>query len=61
MKSKSVYKLTVLLTEYESRRLDRYCRDEGFKKSTLVARLIRQYLDTEGYQPQLSSDPKPEE
>lgn len=61
MRPNPVYKLTVLLSESESQRLDRYCRDRGYKKSTLAARLIRQYLDVEGYQPQLPSRPKPEE
>ncbi|HEV2293394.1 MAG TPA: hypothetical protein VGR35_06030, partial [Tepidisphaeraceae bacterium] len=39
----------MLLPEHEYERLDAYCRDRGHKKSTLVARLIRQYLDMEGY------------
>jgi hypothetical protein len=42
-------KVTVLLSNEEFERLDNYCRDRGFKKSTLIARLIRQYLDMEGY------------
>jgi hypothetical protein len=42
-------KVTVLLTEDEFRRFDQYCRDRGYKKSTLIARLIRQFLDLEGY------------
>ena len=42
-------KVTVLLSDEEFERLDNYCRDRGFKKSTLIARLIRQYLDMEGY------------
>tara|TARA_Y100001934_G_C11860173_1_gene543791 strand:+ start:116 stop:274 length:159 start_codon:yes stop_codon:yes gene_type:complete len=34
---------------------DQYCREYGFKKSTLAARLIREHLEREGYstQPQL--------
>jgi hypothetical protein len=42
-------KITVLLDEEEFVRFDSYCRDRGFKKSTLIARLIRQFLDLEGY------------
>ena len=42
-------KITVLLDDEEFARFDGYCRDRGFKKSTLIARLIRQFLDMEGY------------
>ena len=42
-------KITVLLNDEEFARFDQYCRDRGFKKSTLIARLIRQFLDLEGY------------
>ncbi|HEY8668748.1 MAG TPA: hypothetical protein VIL86_19025, partial [Tepidisphaeraceae bacterium] len=38
------------LTDEEFDRLDAYCRERGYKKSTLLARLIRQYLDLEGFQ-----------
>jgi hypothetical protein len=40
-------KVTVLLDEAEFDRLDSYCTDQGFKKSTLIARLIREHLDRE--------------
>jgi hypothetical protein len=49
MAKASPVKVTVLLAPDEFERLDNYCRDRGFKKSTLIARLIRQYLDMEGY------------
>ncbi len=42
-------KITVLLSEDEFSRFDGFCRERGFKKSTLLARLIRQFLDMEGY------------
>ena len=42
-------KVTVLLSAEEFARFDGYCRERGYKKSTLLARLIRQYLDLEGY------------
>lgn len=38
-------KLTVLLAPEEARRLDAFCEQFGHKKSTLVARLVRDYLD----------------
>jgi hypothetical protein len=40
-------KVTVLLDEAEFDRLDSYCTDRGFKKSTLIARLIREHLARE--------------
>lgn len=43
-------KVTVLLEEAQFRRLDAYCRKGGFKKSTLIARLIRDHLDAEAFQ-----------
>lgn len=49
MAAKPPMKVTVLLSEEEFERLDSFCRDRGFKKSTLIARLIRQYLEIEGY------------
>ena len=49
MAKKTQTKISVLLSDVEYERLDAYCRDRGYKKSTLVARLIRQYLDMEGY------------
>jgi hypothetical protein len=38
-------KITVLLDAEEYGRFDAYCEAQGFKKSTLIARLIRDYLD----------------
>ena len=38
-------KITVLLDREEFERFDAYCEQEGFKKSTLIARLIRNYLN----------------
>ena len=42
-------KISVLLDDEEFARFDTYCRERGYKKSTLIARLIRQFLDLEGY------------
>ena len=49
MAKKPVNKVTVLLPDEEFQRFDAYCRERGYKKSTLLARLVRQYLDMEGY------------
>ena len=40
-------KITVLLAENDFLRFDRFCRDQGFKKSTLLVRLIREFMDRE--------------
>jgi hypothetical protein len=37
-------KVTVLLEEAEFEDFDRFCRENGFKKSTLLARLLREFL-----------------
>ncbi len=49
MAKQTATKVTVLLSDEEFRRLDAYCRERGYKKSTLLARLVRQYLDMEGF------------
>ena len=49
MARKAPVKITVLMDQEEFERFDNYCRERGYKKSTLIARLIRQYLDLEGY------------
>lgn len=46
---KQMNKITVLLPPEEFERFDRYCRERAYKKSTLIARLVRQYLDLEGF------------
>ena len=38
-------KISVLLDSEEFDRFDTYCQERGFKKSTLIARLIRDHLD----------------
>ena len=45
-------KVTVLLASAEFRRFEAYCRAKGFKKSTLIARLVREHLDAEKFQVQ---------
>jgi hypothetical protein len=44
-------KITVLLEPSEFQHFDSFCRGRGFKKSTLIVRLIREFLErnlTEG-------------
>lgn len=40
-------KVTVLLDRGEFERLDQFCETRGFKKSTLISKLIREHLDRE--------------
>lgn len=47
-------KVTVLLSEDEFARLDAYCKNRGYKKSSLLARLVREHMDREGYQVQMA-------
>lgn len=55
MAKKREARITVLLTDVEMARFRAYCDQKGFKKSTLIARLIREHLDGQGftYQAQL--------
>lgn len=39
----------VLLPDSEGERFDAYCKAKGHKKSTLIARLIREHLDRERF------------
>ena len=45
-------KITVLLNREEYMRFEAFCSERGHKKSTLVARLIRDHLDSEGFRSQ---------
>lgn len=38
-------KVSVLLSPQDAARLESYCTDSGHKKSTLIAKLVRDYLD----------------
>jgi len=42
-------RITVLLEDEEYRRFDAYCSEKGFKKSTLIARLIKEHLDSQNF------------
>jgi hypothetical protein len=49
-------KVTVLFTDQEEARFAAYCRERGFKKSTLIVRLVREHLDKE--LPKATSEPE---
>jgi hypothetical protein len=40
-------RVNVLLSADEAERFNAYCSRHGFKKSTLIARLVREHLDRE--------------
>lgn len=42
-------KISVLLTDADARQFEAYCEERGHKKSTLIARLIREHLTREGF------------
>ena len=44
--------ITVLLDAEEFELFDAFCHEKGFKKSTLIVRLIRNHLDSERFRRQ---------
>jgi len=42
-------RVQVLMSREESERFEAYCHERGFKKSTLIARLIREHLAGEHF------------
>ncbi len=42
-------RIQVLLNPDIAERFESYCQERGHKKSTLIALLVREYLDREGY------------
>ncbi len=52
-------KVSVLLTEEDASRFDAYCQTKGFKKSTLIVRLIREHMDREHFSMQESMFDEP--
>ena len=46
------FKVSVVLPADEFERFDSYCAEKGFKKSTLIVRLIREHMNGEGYRTQ---------
>ena len=47
---RGAHAVTVLLSPEEFGRLHRYCEQRGYKKSTLIARLVREHLDRESFE-----------
>jgi hypothetical protein len=43
-------KISVVLSLEDFERYQAYCEEKGFKKSTLIARLVRDHMDAAGYQ-----------
>lgn len=42
-------RIQVLMNRPEAERFERFCATRGHKKSTLIARLVRDHLDREGF------------
>lgn len=53
-----VFRVQVLLQTGEAERFEQFCRERGHKKSTLIARLIREHLDREGFEVQPFTIPR---
>jgi metal-responsive CopG/Arc/MetJ family transcriptional regulator len=49
----STTKISVLLSNEDAERFEEYCQQEGYKKSTLVAKLIREHLDKQAFHVQI--------
>ncbi len=47
-------KVSVILPDEDAKRFSAYCKSKGFKKSTLIARLIREHMDNEHFAMQKS-------
>jgi hypothetical protein len=47
-----VTRVQVLMDPDEAVRFQDYCKERGFKKSTLIVRLVREHLDRESFHPQ---------
>lgn len=45
----SIARIQVLMPTDEADRFDAYCQAKGFKKSTLIVRLIRDHLEREHF------------
>lgn len=45
-------RIQVLMPKEEADRFETYCREKGFKKSTLIVRLIREHMDQVGFRTQ---------
>jgi hypothetical protein len=47
-----VARVHVLIPNADADRFDAYCKAKGFKKSTLIVRLIREHMDRERFEAQ---------
>ncbi len=54
MSTKKVNKVSVLLPPEEFERFSHYCEKHGYKKTSLIQRLIRTHLDSEDFHTQPS-------
>lgn len=57
---RSAQKISVLLSGEDAQRFEAYCEEFGYKKSTLIARLVREFLSKENYPAQQSIYAGPE-
>ena len=53
------HKVTVIIEDEEFARFEAYCTRNGYKKSTLICRLIREHLDSERFSVQRAFDLRP--
>jgi hypothetical protein len=42
-------RVTVILSDEEGEIFEAYCERQGFKKSTLISRLIREHIENSGF------------
>jgi hypothetical protein len=49
MRELRMTRVVVLLKNGDGQRFNAYCEEKGHKKSPLIARLIREHLDREGF------------
>ena len=42
-------KVSVILPDDDAARFEHYCKTKGYKKSTLIVRLIREHIDGEQF------------
>ena len=42
-------RVTVILGDHDAEVFDAYCNKNGFKKSTLINRLIREHIENSGF------------
>lgn len=53
-------RITLLMAASEYLRFEAYCESQGFKKSPLIARLVREHLDRENFYVQQPLDLEPQ-